>query len=116
MNDFSRRWNLEMALEVVQNASIDEDTWSEAVAWLLLHGPPELKEVLCQASGHATCNCFPDLQPAGFNTDGEVCYDIDSLAQALGLPEEEIVVKLKEIEETQGAQQLYELSEAKKIQ
>lgn len=116
MNEYSQQWSLEMALEVIHSSTVDAKTWADAVTWLMLHGPPELKELLSQASGHATSKCFPELKPAGFNHDGDVCYDLGSLALTVGESEEDIMARLKQIEETEGAQQLYEASEAKKIQ
>jgi len=88
--DFKDHWDIETALKIVQNKTVDSHLWAEAVEWLLLYGPPEIVSVLLQASGQATEQCFPDLQAAQFTNDGIPCYDISQLARSLGLSEEEV--------------------------
>ena len=40
--DFKDEWDLDTALKVVQNKTVDSKLWAEAVEWLLLYGPPEI--------------------------------------------------------------------------
>lgn len=116
MNDLKNSWTLEMALAVMENTTVDSKTWSEAVEWLLLYGPPHIRELLTQASSMATDACFPDLKPAGVSPDGQPCYDIDAMAATLGITREEAVRKMTELEETHGLRHLYEDDETRKVQ
>ncbi len=88
--DFKEYWDVETALRIVQNKTVDSKLWAEAVEWLLLYGPPEIVSVLLQASGHAAEQCFPDLQAAQFTNDGIPCYDISQLAGSLGISEDDV--------------------------
>ncbi len=83
-------WDLDTALKVVQNKTVDSKLWAEAVEWLLLYGPPEVVSILLQASGHATEQVFPELEAASFTSDGTPVYDVARLANALGMSEEEV--------------------------
>jgi len=83
-------FTLETALAVVQHPTVDSQLWSNAVEWLLLHGPPRVREVLLYASQDATSTQFPALTPAGFTPEGEPFYRIDELARTLDRDEEEI--------------------------
>ena len=62
MESFKDEWNLEMALDVLKNKSVDSKIWSEAAKWVMLYGPPELQKVMRQASDIALKSCFPDLE------------------------------------------------------
>lgn len=99
MNDFKQEWDLAMALEVLASPNVDSVTWSEAVKWLLFYGPPELRELINEASGTATSEHFPELLPAGYDDDGAPCYDLRDLAATLGLAEEELASRMAEWEE-----------------
>ena len=116
MKDFKKQWNLEMAMDVIEHETIDSKVWSEAAEWLLLYGPPEIQGLLRQASSIATMECFKEIEPTGFDGNGEPCYDVSKIAKALGMSEEEAVNKLIEIEEKHGARQLFDGSELNKIQ
>lgn len=116
MNDFEKEWDLSMAMEVLKNPGVDWDTWNKAVKWLLLHGPSEVREMLLQASGAATGHCFPNVQAQGCTRDGEVCFDVNTLAEAIGVPAEELVSGLKRMEAGGGDRLLFELDEINKIQ
>lgn len=105
--DFKDYWNVETALEVVQNKTVDSQLWAEAVEWLLLNGPPEIVSVLLQASGQATEQCFPDLQTAQFTSDGMACYETSQLARSLGIPEEEVRKILNKKADTDRAAHFY---------
>jgi hypothetical protein len=98
--DFKDHWNLDTALKVVQNKTVDSKLWAEAVEWLLLYGPPEVVSILLQASGHATERVYPELESTNYTHDGSTAYDITKLAKSLGLSEEEIRKIIKEREES----------------
>ena len=102
MTDFQQQWTLETAMEILQHPTVESKIWAEAVEWLLIYGPPEIQELLRQASGHATRERFPELQPQGYAPDGTPCYDISQLAEVLDISEEEARAKLEEMEEKHG--------------
>ncbi|MDH3349759.1 MAG: hypothetical protein OEM02_16855, partial [Desulfobulbaceae bacterium] len=85
MTDKKNEWTMESAMEILEHPTVDSKIWAEAVEWLLHYGPPEIRAVLEQASGHATNECFPGLKPSGFNEKGEPCYNITELAEHLGI-------------------------------
>ena len=97
---FKDQWNLETALKILQHQTVDSQVWAEAVEWLMLFGPPEIKEILFRASGIATETYFPELQPIYRDPDGKPYYDVAVLARALGLSEEEAqeIIRRKESE------------------
>ena len=115
MTSFREHWNLEMALEVLKNKSVESRTWSEAAKWILLYGPPELQEVMRQASNIATRSCFPELEPERYTDAGEPCYDIEKVAEVLGVTKQEALEKMAEMEYEQGIQHLFDGSETHKI-
>ncbi|MGA7279995.1 MAG: hypothetical protein WBW79_18820 [Desulfocapsaceae bacterium] len=98
--DFKEQWDLDTAMKVVQNKTVDSKLWAEAVEWLLLYGPPEIVSILLQASGHATDQCFPELQPSDYTSDGTPVYDISELAKSLDMSENEVQKILKEKEKS----------------
>lgn len=106
MTEFKHEWDLPMALEVLASPSVDSATWSEAVKWLLFYGPPELRELISQASGTATNEHFPELMPAGYDDNGAPCYGLRELAATLGLAEEELTSRMAEWEEEAGQPQV----------
>ena len=116
MIDFKSQWNLEMAMQVLREETVTSEDWAEAAKWLLLYGPPQIQELLRQASSMATRHCFPELQAAGYTEDGEPCYDIRALAAALGLTEEEAMKKILELERQQDRTQLFDADAIKRIQ
>ncbi len=113
---FKEQWNLEMALEVLKNKTVESKTWSEAAKWILLYGPPELQEIMRQASSIATNSYFPQLEPERYTELGEPCYDIEKVAEALGVTRKEALEKMAEMEYEQGVQHLFHGSETEKIQ
>lgn len=115
MDNFKNFWTLEMAMAVLENKTIDSKTWSEAVEWLLLFGPPEIRQLLGQASHTATSVCYPELKPTGYTPDGEPCYQIDDIANSLGISREEAIEKMTELEEIHGFRHLYDDEETYKI-
>ena len=116
MVSFKEQWNLEMALEVLKSETVASRPWSEAAKWILLYGPPELQEIMRQASGIATHSCFPQLEPEHYTESGEPCYDIEKLAEVLGVSRLEALQKMAELEDELGIQHLIDSSETSKIQ
>jgi hypothetical protein len=113
---FKEQWDLEMALEVLKNRSVESKVWSDAAKWIMLYGPPELQEVLRQASSIAINSCFPQLEPERYTDSGEPCYDINKIAEALGVTKQEALEKIAEMENEQGVQHLFDASETENIQ
>ena len=93
MDSFKKSWTMEMAMAVLENKTIDSETWSDAVEWLLLYGPPEIRELL-----------------------GQACYHIDDIAESLGITREEAIQKMTELEEIHGFRHMYDDDETLKIQ
>ncbi len=93
-------WDLESAMKVLTHDSVDSKLWAEAVEWLIVYGPPEIRQLLIDASMMATNSSFPHLKPTYYTPDGQACYDVAELAQTLGIEEEEAKRILKEKEET----------------
>ena len=46
MDTFAQQWTLESALAVLEHPTVDSKLWAEAVEWLLVYGPPEVRELL----------------------------------------------------------------------
>ena len=116
MTDFRNEWDLGMALEVLHSENVDGKIWAEAVKWLLLFGPPEIREMISQASSTATGKFFPELSPTGYTEQGEPLYDIKKLAESLGMSEEEALAKMADLEAELDIQSLYDAPDAHKIQ
>lgn len=116
MTTFKEEWTVESAMEILQHPTVDSAIWASAVEWLLLYGPPEIQELLTQASGHATSTSFPELKPQHFAPDGTPCYDIAELARMLGISEEEAREQLLEKERKHGIQHLLSEDETTTLQ
>lgn len=116
MSDFKQEWTLQSALEIVQHPTVDSQIWAEAVEWLMLYGPPEIKQVLTQASGTATKEKFPELKADRFAPDGTPCYTVAELAQALGISEEEAQAQILEVEAKSGIRQGFVDDDTKPLQ
>lgn len=116
MTDFKKEWTVESALQVVRHPTVDSRLWSEAVEWLMLYGPPEMREMLGEASNYATSREFPTLKPSGFTEDGRPVYAVAEIASMLGLTEEEAAEIIAAKEEKHGRQHLYGADETKKLQ
>ena len=116
MTNFKEQWNLEMALDVLKSQNVESATWSEAAKWIMLYGPPKLQEVMRQASNIATKSCFPKLEPKRYTGFGDPCYDIEKIAEALGITKQEALEKMAEMEYEQGIQHLFDESDTENIQ
>ena len=97
--DFKDEWDLDTALKVVQNKTVDSKLWAEAVEWLLFYGPPEIVSIL-QASGHATEKAFPEVNASDVTDDGQPVYDATRLAESLGMSVDEVRKILKDKEKS----------------
>ncbi|MCA1765849.1 MAG: hypothetical protein LC633_06340 [Desulfobulbaceae bacterium] len=102
MSEFKEQWNLEMAMQVLGSRNVDGEVWSEAAKWLLLYGPPRIKEILEQASTHAFSEYLPHLQPKGYGDTGQAYYDLGEIAAALGVDEDQVAAKLAELQFEEG--------------
>ncbi|MBU0673702.1 MAG: hypothetical protein KJ950_03565 [Proteobacteria bacterium] len=116
MVDFKDQWNLEMALDVLESEAVDAKVWAEAVKWLLLYGPPHIKEILEEASGAALGQCFPDVAVKGYSESGQPYYDINDIALALGVPVEEALQTIAGFQFEEGVELLVEGDRVYKIQ
>jgi hypothetical protein len=87
---FKDEWDLESALKVLQHPTADAKLWAEVVEWLLKFGPPSIQKILLDASHSATETHFPELKPSYFTEDGKPVYDVEELANTLGMSEEEV--------------------------
>lgn len=115
MTEFKQQWTL-AAMEVLQHPTVDGTVWAEAVEWLLIYGPPEIRELLQQASGQATAASFPDLAPNRFAPDGSPCYDIADLARSLDISEEEARMQISEQERRHGVSHGFDEDETTPLQ
>ena len=102
-------------MEVMASSNVDGETWSEAVKWLLLYGPPEVRETIQQASSFAFSEYFPDLEAKGYSSDGNPYYDLQEIAKALGIPPEEVADRLAEIQFEEGVEVFVEGDQVHKI-
>ena len=98
--DFKDQWDVDTAMKILQNDTVDSKLWAEAVEWLLLFGPPEVSNLLLQASGQATKSCFPQLREVNYTNDGQPCYDIEKIAEVLGITKQETkdIIEKKELQ------------------
>lgn len=109
MIPFKEQWNMEMALAVLENPTVDSRTWADAVKWLLLYGPPAVQQLLLDASSCATREHFPELAAVRTRTpEGEVCYRLEDLARALGADEEEIAASLAGVNAEEGTRIVFD--------
>jgi hypothetical protein len=86
------------------------------VEWLIVYGPPEIRDLLQQASGQATAASFPHLKPDRYAPDGTPCYDIARLAESLGISEEEARMQIREQEMRHGVRHGYDEDETTPLQ
>ncbi|MDA3970138.1 MAG: hypothetical protein PF442_02175 [Desulfobulbaceae bacterium] len=112
---FKQEWDIKMALAVLKNKTVDGELWAEAVEWLMLYGPPQIQDLLGQASSMATSTQFPELAPAGYGADGAPFYNINELAESLGISAEETKARLQQKEQDGDIQHLFPDDEPKTI-
>lgn len=98
--EFKELWDLDSAMQVLAHDTVDSKIWAEAVEWLMLYGPKEIRQLLLEASNTATASSFPELKPTHFSSDGQPCYDVAALARSLDIDEEEVreILRKKETE------------------
>jgi len=82
-------WDIESAMKVLTHKTVDAKLWAEAVEWLMLYGPAEIRQLLVESSMVATKSSFPELKPSSFTFDGQPCYNLEDLAKALQMDEKE---------------------------
>ncbi|EKD38808.1 MAG: hypothetical protein ACD_75C00602G0009 [uncultured bacterium] len=87
--EFKDLWDVESAMKVLTHKTVDGKLWAEAVEWLILYGPAEIRQLLLDSSMIATTSSFPELRPSRFTPDGQPCYTIGDLAKALHMDEKE---------------------------
>lgn len=116
MEDKKKEWTTEEALHILQHQTVDSEIWASAVEWLLLYGSQEIKELLQQASAHATKDNFPELKTAGCTPEGEPCYTITDIAKSLDISEEETAQIIADKEKQYGIRQLFDKNETLKLQ
>jgi hypothetical protein len=116
MTDFKQEWTLETAMEILQHPTVDSKIWAEAVEWLMLYGPPEVREMLKTASNYATSKEFPELKPQGYDENGDPVYSVSEVAKALQISEDEAAEIIAAKQEKHGLQQFYSSADTKKVQ
>ena len=94
--DFKDLWDIESAMKVLTHPTVDSKLWAEAVKWLILHGPPEVRRMLLQASSQASDSAYAQLRPSHFTNDGHPLYDVADLAKAMGVTVEEVLAGLQQ--------------------
>jgi hypothetical protein len=87
--DFKELWDLDSAMQVLTNNEAEAKLWAQAVEWLLLYEPPEIRDILLAASSAATSSAFPQLKPSHYSPDGRPFYHVRDLASNLHMSEEE---------------------------
>jgi len=115
MEDFRQQWNVEMALQVLSSETVEPEPWAEAVKWLLLYGPPEVREILTTAAGVSFDQCFPKVRAMGHNDSGQPYYSLADLAEALGVPVEKASQRLTELQSSLGVEFLVDGDQAHRI-
>ena len=110
----SADYDLYTQIQIETDYVLPERRIQEAVEWLLLYGPPEIVSVLLQASGYATDQCFPELQPS-YTHDGSPVYDTADLAESLGMDEQEVVRILKNKEQSHKLFRMYHKDDSETV-
>ncbi len=109
-------WDVDSAMQVLKHQTVDAKLWAEAVEWLMLYGPEEIRGLLLNASGTATHECFPDLQAKGYATDGQPCYDVEDLAKNLNISEDKARTMIQEKEKSHKIHHFIDEEDTMKVQ
>ena len=109
-------WDVESALTVLRHKTVDGKIWAEAVEWLILYGPDDVRGLLLDSSGTATYECFPDLQAKGYAPDGQPCYSVEDLAKSLHISEDEARTMLQEKEKIHKLHHFIDDEDTMKVQ
>jgi hypothetical protein len=109
-------WDLVSAMAVLKHQTVDAKLWAEAVEWLMLYGPEDTREILLNASGTATHECFPGLQAKGYAADGMPCYSVKDLAKSLNISEEEAKAMIQEKEKSHNLHHFIDEQDTMKVQ
>lgn len=109
-------WDVESAMQVLRHQTVDAKLWAEAVEWLILYGPDEIREIVLNSSGTATHQCFPDLQAKGYAADGQPCYSVGDLAKALHISKDEAREMIKEKEKSHNLPHFIDEKDTMKVQ
>ncbi|AGF78840.1 hypothetical protein UWK_02300 [Desulfocapsa sulfexigens DSM 10523] len=109
-------WDLASAMKVLKHQTVDARLWAEAVEWLILYGPDDVREILLASSGTATHECFPDLQAKGYAPDGQPCYRVEDLARNLDISEDEARKMIQEKEKAHKLHHFIDEEDTMKVQ
>ena len=109
-------WDVDSAMTVLKHPTVDAKIWAEAVEWLMLYGPDDIREILLNASGTATHKCFPDLQAKGYAADGQPCYSVKDLAKSLNINEDEARIMIQEKEKSHKLHHFIDEQDTMKVQ
>jgi len=93
-------WDIESAMQILASKTVDAELWAEAVEWLMIYGPPEVRQLLKDASATATHATFPHLKPSYFSPEGDAFYSVDDLAKTLDISSDEArkIIQKKQLE------------------
>ena len=97
---FKNLWDIKSAMQILASKNVDAELWAEAVEWLIVNGPPEIRQMLLDASENATEMTFPNLRPSYVTIDGEAFDSVSDIAESLGISEAEAqkIIKRKQQE------------------
>ena len=109
-------WDVKSAMKVLQHQTVDAKLWAEAIEWLILYGPDEVREILLSSSGTATQQCFPELQAKGYTPDGQPCYSVADLAKSLHISEDEARRMIQEKEKGHDIHHFIDEEDTMKVQ
>lgn len=109
-------WDLASAMKILEHQTVDAKIWAEAVEWLILYGPENIRELLLTSSGTATHECFPDLQAKGYAPDGQPCYSVEDLARNLDISEDEARKMIQEKEKAHKLHHFIDEEDTMKVQ
>ncbi|MBL4901367.1 MAG: hypothetical protein JKY62_01790 [Desulfocapsa sp.] len=109
-------WDVDSAMQILQHQTVDAKLWAEAVEWLILYGPDEIREILLNSSGTATHKCFPELQAKGYAPDGQPCYNVGDLAKSLQISEAEAREMIQKKEKSHQIHHFIDEKDTMKVQ